>query len=194
MGIIYKATNKINNHFYIGQTRCKFDKRKREHIIDSNLKRDKCPLFHKAIRDFGKENFDWEIIFESSDQWELDKTEQHFIINWKPEYNLCEGGNGTYIRSDEEREKHSKIAKEQFKNGRVAYMKGRTHSSETRKKISENHADFSGENNPNYGKKPRPWMDGEANPSKSPEVKLKQQRAARKRPRDKFGRFIRKEK
>ena len=70
--------------------------------------------------------------------------------------------------------------------------KRRNRKEKLRKKISENHVDVSGENNPGYGKKPRPWMDGEANPSKRPEVKLKQQLAASKRQRDKFGRFIKK--
>lgn len=37
---------------------------------------------------------------------------------------------------------------------------GRTHSKEARKKISDNHPDFNGENNPNFGKK---WKNATSN-------------------------------
>ena len=55
-----------------------------------------------------------------------------------------------------------KLTSEEYEEIRIMYsesvtgennpMFGKTHSIETRRKISENHADVSGENNPNYGK------------------------------------------
>ena len=55
-----------------------------------------------------------------------------------------------------------KLTPEEYEEIRIMYSKsvtgennpmfGKTHSIETRRKISENHADVSGENNPNYGK------------------------------------------
>lgn len=55
-----------------------------------------------------------------------------------------------------------KLTPEEYEEMRIIYSKyvtgennpmfGKTHSIETRSKISENHADVSGENNPNYGK------------------------------------------
>jgi hypothetical protein len=36
--------------------------------------------------------------------------------------------------------------------GRITWMKGKTHSLETKIKMRENHANMSGENNPMYGK------------------------------------------
>lgn len=75
-------------------------------------------------------------------------------------------------RSEETRKKISKaqsgekgnnfgksIPEETKKKIREALV-GRTHSKETRKKISDNHPDFSGENNPNFGKK---WENATSN-------------------------------
>lgn len=60
MYYIYKATNKINNKVYIGQT-LDFKRRKAEHESSKNGIHAKC-VFHRAIQKYGKENFDWEII------------------------------------------------------------------------------------------------------------------------------------
>src|SRR5210317_45476 len=43
--------------------------------------------------------------------------------------------------------------KQRYKDGLVCAMKGKKHSLETRKKMSENHYDVTGKNNPFYGKK-----------------------------------------
>lgn len=60
MYYIYKATNKVNNKVYIGQT-VNFERRKKEHESSKNGIHAKC-VFHKAIQKYGKENFEWEII------------------------------------------------------------------------------------------------------------------------------------
>lgn len=187
MGVIYKAVNKINGKFYIGQTRCEFKKRKREHYIDANLKRDSCPLFHAAIRKHGRKNFKWEILLETEDQWVLDKNEQIFIDNLKPEYNISNTAGGSYERTPEIRKKTSESHKRKYKNGYVSKLKGRKRSKETRMLISKNHADVSGINNPGYGK--QYWLDKKH----SEETKKIMSEKANKRPRDKFGRFIRKD-
>jgi len=41
----------------------------------------------------------------------------------------------------------------QFKKGQVSWNKGNHPTEETRKKISEHHANVKGKNNPMYGKK-----------------------------------------
>lgn len=70
MGYIYKVTNKINNKAYIGQTTRTLEERKIEHLkkskANSNNKESKYD-FHKALVEFGKENFIWEIIEECPD-------------------------------------------------------------------------------------------------------------------------------
>lgn len=40
-----------------------------------------------------------------------------------------------------------------FKAGNIPHNKGKKHSEETKKKISENHADMKGENNPMFGRR-----------------------------------------
>lgn len=60
MYYIYKATNKVNNKVYIGQT-VDFKRRKAEHTSSKNGIHAKC-VFHRAIQKYGKENFEWEVI------------------------------------------------------------------------------------------------------------------------------------
>ena len=78
--VIYKVTCKVNGKIYIGKTN-NFEKRKREHILDKNVN---IP-FHKALRKYGIENFDWEIIDTASSDGELIQKE----IYWIKELNTC---------------------------------------------------------------------------------------------------------
>ena len=83
-----------------------------------------------AIQKYGLENFTVEVL-ETCPVEKLDEREIFWIRELKTRsphgYNLTDGGNSNSNPSEE-----------------------------TRKKISENHADFSGENNPNYGKECSP--------------------------------------
>ena len=47
-GTIYLATNLINNKKYVGQTKCSFERRKRNHL--SEAKNNPRRYFQKAIR------------------------------------------------------------------------------------------------------------------------------------------------
>jgi group I intron endonuclease len=76
-GIIYCATNSINNKKYIGQTVNTLKQRKREHL--SSAKRGDRFSFQKAINKYGKDNFTWEIIDYADNQEELDKKEIYWI-------------------------------------------------------------------------------------------------------------------
>lgn len=66
----------------------------------------------------------------------------------------------------------SEKAKERFSIPENHPMYNQSPSKETRQKISDNHADVSGKNNPMYGRK-RLDMKGDKNPSKKEEVKKK---------------------
>lgn len=81
--IIYKATNKINNKVYIGQTVRSLEVRMSEH------KRHNYTAFDKAINKYGLENFDVEVIDTAKDINELNEKE----IYWIKYYNL----KGTHI-------------------------------------------------------------------------------------------------
>jgi hypothetical protein len=53
--LIYKATNKINNKSYIGQTTETLDIRIRRHLYSIKTRRNY--YFCNALRKYGKENF-----------------------------------------------------------------------------------------------------------------------------------------
>jgi len=98
---IYKATNIVNNKIYIG-----FDSdwpsRKRSHKNSSfneksaNYKN----YFHNSIRKHGFENFVWEIIYQSKNQYHtLNIMEPYFIKeydSYNSGYNLTLGGEGVF--------------------------------------------------------------------------------------------------
>src|SRR5210317_368180 len=54
---------------------------------------------------------------------------------------------------EELKRKVSETLKQRYKEGLVNHMKGKKHTLETRQKMSKNHYDVSGKNNPFYGKK-----------------------------------------
>ena len=124
--LIYMATNRVNGKEYIGQTIGSLKHRKQGHITDAKLHRD-VMYFHKALRKYGFDNFDWEILHDNiTNINDLNKSEIYYIKlydTFENGYNLNAGG----------------------KNALTSHK--------TRKKISENHVDFSGENHPMYGKR-----------------------------------------
>jgi hypothetical protein len=141
--IIYKATNLINNKFYIGKTIQTFEKRKTQHIYVANLnnKRD-ASYFHRALKKYGKENFKWEIVNNSClSEIELSKLEQSLILSYKKEcryllYNTTDGGDGASgLVHSEKTKKRLSIAHK----GQIPWAKGKKFTEETRQKMSEAH-------------------------------------------------------
>lgn len=84
-GIIYCLTNLINNKKYIGQTITKLEYRINGHFSCANNKNNKTPIC-RAIRKYGKENFEWVILDKAYTQEELDKKEIYWI-NYYNTYN-----------------------------------------------------------------------------------------------------------
>lgn len=140
-GIIYKTTCLVNGKIYIGQTT---DLENKNYLgSGTNILR--------AINKYGKENFIRETLIECYNQIELDEWEYLYIWEYNSRnknigYNIAKGavlgaiGDMSHTKLPEVRAKMS------------ASAKGKTFSAETRAKISENHADMSGENHPMYGK------------------------------------------
>lgn len=95
--VIYKATNKINGKSYVGKT-YNFKKRKNEHFYDI----DNNTPFHRALKKYGKENFEWEIIDRAENENEILEKEIYWIkflntcIHSKKSngYNITMGGEG----------------------------------------------------------------------------------------------------
>ena len=126
--MIYKATNKINDKSYIGQTVNGLKRRRQRHVSDSlSDRRDNNSYFHKAILKYGKDSFDWEVLAEGDFTLGiLNKLEMHFVLLYNTYvngYNLTKGGDGAY---------------------------GCSPSKETRKKLSKASM---GKNNARYGKR-----------------------------------------
>ena len=137
--IIYKHINKINGKVYIGQT-CTTPER-----------RWKCgkgyignKYFYNAIKKYGWDNFEHIILLENLTLEEANVIEENLIKEYKSNnkeygYNLRSGGKNSAMHPD------TKKLISQSKMGHIV-------TDETKAKISKNHADMSGKNNPMYGK------------------------------------------
>lgn len=151
--IIYKITNLINGKIYIGQTTMSLQKRWKAH----RKKGSNCVALARAIQKYGKQNFKVEQIDVACDLDELNYKEEYYIRLYDciaPKgYNLCAGG------------------------------KNRIASDITRKRISEHHADVSGEHNPMYGTK-RPEVGERNKQLKSKPVRCVETGAVYKSTRD----------
>jgi group I intron endonuclease len=106
-GIIYKATNTVNNKVYIGQTMAKLSVRKSKHIYDS--KNGSNIYFHLALRKYKLENFLWEVICDCTSIDECNERERYFISHYQSAnrekgYNLDLGGKNSE-RSEETKNK-----------------------------------------------------------------------------------------
>lgn len=176
-GYIYITTNLINNKKYIGQHKSE--------VFTEDYKGSGNAIC-KAINKYGIDNFKVELIEECNSLEELNKREYYYTrlynaVDNPMFYNLREGGNQPGF-SEETRKKisenHADISgsenfyyrkgyllcgsknpnygnhfhhTEESKNKISNSNKGLKRSDKTRRKMAENHADFSGKNNPNYG-------------------------------------------
>lgn len=87
---IYKIENLINHQIYIGQSK-NIEKRWRDH---KNRAKTGTTKFYQALREYGIENFSWEII-EECPQEQLDENEIYWIEHYdsyKNGYNSTSGG------------------------------------------------------------------------------------------------------
>ena len=136
-GLIYKATNKTNGKSYVGQTIFTIVERIKGHIKSSNGQSNY--YFHRAIRKYGEENFDWKVLSECNNMNELNKQEVHYIKEYdtyNSGYNMTEGGGGTsgYNHTENTGLKMSKTRKGRF-TGEENSFYGKKHSEETKKKM-----------------------------------------------------------
>ncbi len=122
---IYKITNKLNGKVYIGkhQTKNPYD-----NYMGSGR------AIKMAIKQYGKENFDKEVLFIFDTIQEMDTKEKEIVneafISTNKTYNMGLGGEGgpmfkSLRHSEETRKKLADI------------QRGKKHSDETRKKISD---------------------------------------------------------
>jgi hypothetical protein len=96
--LVYKITNNVNGHGYIGITQCALAKRWREHLCAARTGSDK--RLYKAMRKYGTDNFSIAVIREATSFEELQRLECELVIEHNTHakngqgYNLTAGGEG----------------------------------------------------------------------------------------------------
>ena len=102
-GYIYKITNNVNNHFYIGQTRQTIEKRFADHVKDSKMDRYSKYGLYKAMKKYGVDNFSIEQLekyscYTDKELLNILNDREHVIIveskkqYGKSVYNYSDGG------------------------------------------------------------------------------------------------------
>lgn len=123
MGIIYKHTCLITGKYYIGQTTKTIEQRWKGHV--NNSKKDKpYGIFQRAIKKYGEENWEHEVLESDISEEILNEREIFHIAKWNSSdtrygYNLTEGGEGV-IPNEETRKKLSESHK-----GKTPWNKGK---------------------------------------------------------------------
>lgn len=140
MYCIYKITNKINGHKYIGQHKYEDESNPMGKYKGSGL------LLRKAYKKYGIENFETEILYKRiRDKETVDAMEIWAIEKYSPEYNIAKGGSGGITQNMTEFNRNQEIIKkrvESRKKSHPAKPKPETSkrgSDEWRKKNSEAH-------------------------------------------------------
>ena len=133
-GIIYKATNIINGKSYIGQTTKTLRGRIKNHYKASKRKK---YHFYLALRKYKRDDWIWNIIYDNVSLDKIDVAEIcaiYFHDTYYGGYNSTEGGDINPMKNPETRRKVSKSMK-----GRLPWNTGKTHTEETKDKISKKH-------------------------------------------------------
>lgn len=123
MMIIYKLTNKINNKIYIGQTIKPFKERLRGHLYDALYrKKPSDSRLSNAIRKYGIDNFNKEIIHIAETLEELNYLEEFYINKYNSRdrnigYNIKYGGENC-LHSNETKRKIGNDTKKRFKENK----------------------------------------------------------------------------
>ena len=109
-GIVYLATNTINNKVYVGQTTMSLNQRISCHRINK-----RCRLFHRAIKKYGMDVFQWTTLEECVSKEDIDQKEMYWVEKLNANnnlfgYNLKSGGVGNGKHSEETKKLLSDIA------------------------------------------------------------------------------------
>ena len=113
MFTIYKVTNKVNGKAYIGFD-SKWPSRKYVHVCEAITRQNKKYPLYRAIRKYGVNNFEWEVLYQSDDkEHTLNVVENKMILEHNTHfkdghgYNMTYGGEGAlgWIPSDETKRK-----------------------------------------------------------------------------------------
>ena len=108
---LYKITNRLTGEFYIGQTIKSPDYRFRKHC--ELAVRGGGYFLHNAMRRYGVDSFDLDVIVECQTRDELNEREIEFIEKLKPVYNICPGGAFKLSEQSIDKMRHKLIGKKQ---------------------------------------------------------------------------------
>lgn len=154
-GIIYCWTNKKNGKKYVGQT-IRPTQRIKNHLHEALVKGSDF-YFHRALRKYGSDGFEYEILEESVNRKSLNDRENHYINEfgtiWPGGYNQCTAGciSKTSVEkmSATKKKQYAAMSSEERKSltrnmceGNV----GRKHSDEAKRKRSESMKKYLKEN------------------------------------------------
>jgi len=113
--VIYKVINTVNGKSYIGQTVRSLGVRKFEHLqmLNSGLNLH----FHRALRKYGEENFEWEVIDDTAKTIEeLNEKEKHYIKKYDT---FCDNGCGYNMTTGGKNALHSKKTLEKLRKAKL---------------------------------------------------------------------------
>lgn len=129
---VYKITRKDSGDFYIGITSRTVEKRWQEHVRHAKYGANK-GHFYRAIRKYGNEAFEVNILFKESSKRAAIEAEILLIADFAPRYNSTFGGDGSWGHSV------SSEAREKMKSVHIGnkYNLGRKWSDEQKKLMSE---------------------------------------------------------
>jgi group I intron endonuclease len=138
---IYKITNKLNGKQYVGQTKTTLYKRFASHVCAAN--RGSTAIIHSAIRKYGKDAFEVELLQECQSFDELDQAERRWIAELNTiapnGYNVEAGGcRNRASMSEATRAKLREAAKHRSPEtyAKICYA-ARNRSVEWRRKLAE---------------------------------------------------------
>lgn len=137
--VVYAHINKTNGKIYIGQTSTTLEERWKNGKGYNNNRH-----FSNAIKKYGWDGFEHIVLKDNLSLDEANAIEEDFINQYKSNdrqygYNIKSGGKNGKMADETKR----LISKSKI---------GHIVTKETKDKISKNHANFSAENNPRYGK------------------------------------------
>lgn len=125
---VYQIINRINGHRYVGSS-INMSKRLGDHFSYLRCGRHDNPRLQRAFNKYGAENFYSKVVELCSEEL-LEPREQHYLDNWKPEYNIAK-----FAYAGMRGRKHSRASRRRMSEA----LKGRVLTEEHKARIAEAH-------------------------------------------------------